>query len=206
MSYLGLQILYYHRTQDFILEFILMGMTALSLATTIPRFQWLMRLVLLEFYSFLYIFFVSDLYYKPHKYIPLGLATSGAMLLTLFGFLVYPYLLRAYIAFTGSVVPTITSQSREATGNTVRLEITQKGFWNNVVNCVYQGSIKAGKPDGHGVWIDTSPQGEFLQGYWQEGVPIGPFESMENGTRSMLSNLRIIYGTNAGGKFWLERY
>ena len=31
-------------------------------------------------------------------------------------------------------------------------------------------------------------------GYWEEGLPVGPFESIENDTRSFLVNLRIIFG------------
>lgn len=54
--------------------------------------------------------------------------------------------------------------------------------------------------------MDTSYQGELLTGYWEQGIPVGPFESMENDTRSLLVNLRIIFGTNGGGKWWLDRY
>ncbi len=62
-----------------------------------------------------------------------------------------------------------------------------------------------GKPDGWGTWIDRAQTGEFLQGYWDSGIPVGPFHSIENGTRSMLVNLRIFFATDGGGKFWLER-
>lgn len=53
--------------------------------------------------------------------------------------------------------------------------------------------------------MDTSYQGELLSGYWEQGIPVGPFESMENDTRSLLVNLRIVFGTNGGGKWWLDR-
>jgi len=69
----------------------------------------------------------------------------------------------------------------------------------------YEGGLLDGKPHNIGTWIDTSYQGEFLTGYWKEGYPIGPFESMENDTRNLLVNLRIIYASNAGGRYFLQR-
>jgi hypothetical protein len=48
-------------------------------------------------------------------------------------------------------------------------------------------------------------KGEFLQGWWENGIAVGPFESLENGTKSMLVNLRVIYATNSGGKTSLTR-
>lgn len=70
---------------------------------------------------------------------------------------------------------------------------------------MYEGPLRNGKPHGIGTWMDTSYQGELLSGYWEQGVPIGPFESIENDTRSFLVNLRIIFGTNGGGRWWLDR-
>jgi len=67
---------------------------------------------------------------------------------------------------------------------------------------VYEGHLDTrGRPVGFGTWIDTSYQGEFLQGIWKDGIPYGPFESMENDTRNVLVNLRIIYGSNSTGQF-----
>jgi hypothetical protein len=39
LVYLGLQIYYFHRLHDWILEFILMGFMSVSIAVMIPRFQ-----------------------------------------------------------------------------------------------------------------------------------------------------------------------
>ncbi|EFA78923.1 hypothetical protein PPL_08391 [Heterostelium album PN500] len=82
---------------------------------------------------------------------------------------------------------------------------TDRNCFRAPTTCIYEGPLVDGRPHGIGTWMDTSYQGELLSGYWEDGIPIGPFESMENDTRSLLVNLRIVYGTNGGGKSWLDR-
>jgi len=69
------------------------------------------------------------------------------------------------------------------------------GFWArellrkfNIVDrpamFTYAGGVDGeGRPHGFGKWRDTQIKGETLKGLWQHGVPIGPFESTEQGTR-----------------------
>eukprot|EP01114_Cavostelium_apophysatum_P013880 TRINITY_DN3461_c0_g1_i1.p1 TRINITY_DN3461_c0_g1~~TRINITY_DN3461_c0_g1_i1.p1 ORF type:complete len:706 (+),score=141.48 TRINITY_DN3461_c0_g1_i1:202-2319(+) len=207
-GYLFLQIWYFKRQNlsGYKLEFILMGFISLTSGVVSSRFGWLIRFWVFEVYAYCFIFFVEDWYYQPTKYGPIAGAFAGGMLLTGLVFLIYPYLLRCYLICSGSVTPKIVPKSIEdADSEGVRIEIAQKSFFSTTMECVYQGPIKDGKPDGNGIWIDTSQQGEFLQGLWANGVPVGPFVSLENGTKSMLVNLRIPFATNAGGRFWTER-
>lgn len=43
----------------------------------------------------------------------------------------------------------------------------------------YYGSIHpiSGKPHGYGKWTDDSRSGELLEGYFNDGIPVGPFQS-----------------------------
>jgi len=261
-SYLGLQLFYFHRRENYVLEFILMAFISASMVLMVPRFQFFTQLMLFEVYSYFYIFFIEELYYRPEQYVPIGLIIIAIIALTFLTSLISPHLYGLYIMITRSVIvkvsvaeseevfsgegndyesenmaahfyksrktPTRSKRSIETVAGIarspvehtidlpsnapsllnakqIRLDIVQKSFFSFSAECVYQGALKNGKPDGFGMWIDTSDRGEFLEGVWKDGIPIGPFQSLENGTRSMLMNLRIIFASNAGGKFNLER-
>eukprot|EP00668_Euglena_longa_P000044 GGOE01000054.1.p1 GENE.GGOE01000054.1~~GGOE01000054.1.p1 ORF type:complete len:893 (+),score=256.80 GGOE01000054.1:92-2680(+) len=46
--------------------------------------------------------------------------------------------------------------------------------------CQYRGELNAeGRPHGWGQWIDDSSHGERLNGWWEDGLPRGPFVSRE---------------------------
>eukprot|EP00667_Euglena_gracilis_P002574 EG_transcript_2573 len=46
--------------------------------------------------------------------------------------------------------------------------------------CQYRGEVNAeGRPHGWGQWIDDSRHGERLNGWWEDGLPTGPFVSRE---------------------------
>ena len=47
----------------------------------------------------------------------------------------------------------------------------------------YFGEVNAqGRPHGLGRWMDTQDHGESLKGYWDDGLPVGPFRSIEQGS------------------------
>eukprot|EP00871_Galdieria_phlegrea_P004328 jgi/Galph1/4897/GphlegSOOS_G3590.1 len=75
--------------------------------------------------------------------------------------------------------------------------------------CYFIGPMKDNLAHGLGAWFDSSPHGENLIGYFDHGIPIGPFESQENaigGSRgSVLINVRMIYMTNVKGMKTLTR-
>ena len=98
-------------------------------------------------------------------------------------------------------------ENEDGDKNSFRFEKNQiRWFSQKEYKCVFEGTLDhGGNATGYGTWIDTSYQGEFLKGFWKNGYPVGPFESMENDTRNILVNLRVIYGTNSGGSF-LNRY
>lgn len=58
---------------------------------------------------------------------------------------------------------------------------------------VYRGQVRNGRPHGRGEWRDDSFYGESLLGWWEDGLPVGPFESMERGTSNCFVSLRIAY-------------
>lgn len=63
----------------------------------------------------------------------------------------------------------------------------------------YCGGLDAqGQPHGFGIWSDSSFHGEQLRGQWEHGVPIGPFQSQEQGSGYCFVNLRIAFCHNRG--------
>jgi len=44
---------------------------------------------------------------------------------------------------------------------------------------LYEGDLcpLRGIPHGWGTWSDDHPHGEWLQGWWENGTPVGPFHS-----------------------------
>lgn len=58
----------------------------------------------------------------------------------------------------------------------VRCRYSGKFIWNTArILCEYSGHIdEQGRPDGFGVWDDQHPQGESLEGYWKNGLPVRP--------------------------------
>eukprot|EP00026_Physarum_polycephalum_P001972 Phypoly_transcript_01976.p1 GENE.Phypoly_transcript_01976~~Phypoly_transcript_01976.p1 ORF type:complete len:717 (+),score=63.12 Phypoly_transcript_01976:122-2272(+) len=202
-AYLTLQIEYFKRTRGFWLEYILMANVSITLAMLSPRFGWFVRCIFLEIYGSLFIFFVDNFYYKTSYYIILASGLCAVVVFTVICFFIYPYLLRCYLSCTGAITMKFNPSGIKGEAN--RYVIKQKDCFRTAHQCVYEGPMKHGKPHGIGTWMDTSYQGELLTGYWEQGIPVGPFESMENDTRSLLVNLRIIFGTNGGGKWWLDR-
>lgn len=144
------------------------------------------------------------MYNNPDMYIPLATGVAGLVVITLISWLIYPYLLRALSRCAGRVSPKIIAPDPES-GTRRRYEIRQKAWFSDPYTCVYEGPLRRGRPHGWGVWIDTSFQGELLTSYWYKGIPVGPFQSIENDTRNMLVNLRIIYASNSGGRWALNR-
>jgi len=202
--YLFLQIYHFRRTNGYILEFILMGVVSFILGITAPRFAWIVRIILLEGYSILYLFFIFNLYYEKQYYIPLVSLGSGILVFSIICFFVYPYLMRCMFSITGGITLNV-DKDHWVKGESNRFTIKQKSLFHKPTTCIYEGPLLDGRPHGIGTWMDTSFQGELLTGIWEYGIPLGPFESIENDTRSLLVNLRIIYGTNGGGKSWLDR-
>ncbi|KYR01760.1 hypothetical protein DLAC_01770 [Tieghemostelium lacteum] len=202
--YLFLQIYHYKRTTGYILEFILMGFISVSLGLILNRFAWIVRIVFLEGYIILYLFFIYNLYYEKQYYIPLVCLGSGVLVFSIIVFFVYPYIMRCLFSITGAITLN-ADKDNWVKGESNRFTIKQKNLFYKASTCVYEGPLYDGRPHGIGTWMDTSYQGELLSGYWEYGIPLGPFESIENDTRSLLVNLRIVYGTNGGGKSWLDR-
>lgn len=52
-------------------------------------------------------------------------------------------------------------------------------------------------PHGFGKWLDDEFFGECLQGWWRDGLPVGPFVSRMTGTSSVFLCTRIAFVTNS---------
>ncbi|ELP90730.1 hypothetical protein EIN_025590 [Entamoeba invadens IP1] len=61
------------------------------------------------------------------------------------------------------------------------------------------------KMSGFGTWVDNSFHGEHLDGYFDLGIPVGPFKSVESKTPNIFKSIRIIFASNAGGKLFIEK-
>jgi len=192
--YLCLQLFYFERIEGHWLEFLSMLLVSAFLGYIITRFRWMIRLIAIEAYSFALFFFLLDLYSQPSKFLPLGIGTIGSVTMTLFVFFIYPYLHRCYLGGTGAMRMRVVAS--ELGGTATRYELDVKNWLaGTMTTSVYDGAVKNGRPHGFGVWSDGSTSGEFLSGWWEAGVPVGPFESIENATRTLLSNVRIIYAS-----------
>ena len=203
ITYLMLQIFYFKRTVGFTLEYIMIGLCSLACALVMKFLRWLARIILLLIYASVWIFTVFHFYNKPTGYIPLLTAVVGLIFIAVMNYVMYPYVLRALSRLRGGVAPKIYVDDES---KTPRYEIHQDAWCSAPYTCVYEGEMLNGRPHGLGSWIDTSPQGESLHGYWHRGFPIGPFESVESETRNILTCLRIVYGTIRGRDWmWLGR-
>ncbi|GJQ11468.1 hypothetical protein GpartN1_g3259.t1 [Galdieria partita] len=80
---------------------------------------------------------------------------------------------------------------------------------SEVHQCYFIGPLKEDLPHGLGAWFDSSPNGENLIGYFDHGIPVGPFESQENVTGAdrgnVLINIRMIYMSDVKGMKTLTR-
>jgi esterase/lipase superfamily enzyme len=180
-----------------------MGLVSLGCGLVAKFLSWFIRIVLLLVYAFLWIFTVFHFYDKPAGYVPLLTLAVGLAILTVTSWIMYPYVRRVLSKLRGGVAPKIEVDGESAIP---RYEIYQDAWCSAPYSCVYEGEMLKGRPHGLGNWIDTSPQGENLHGYWHRGFPIGPFESIESETRNILGCLRIIYGTIHGGDWlWLNQ-
>eukprot|EP01126_Amoeba_proteus_P037820 TRINITY_DN3918_c0_g2_i3.p1 TRINITY_DN3918_c0_g2~~TRINITY_DN3918_c0_g2_i3.p1 ORF type:complete len:395 (+),score=38.92 TRINITY_DN3918_c0_g2_i3:157-1341(+) len=190
-----------------IMEYVVMGILTLTLGYISPSFGWFFRILLVEIYIGLILFFVLVNDNIDNYFFCLVIYLGGVIFLTAIDFLFYPIMLRAWFSLTGNLSPQITvSEGQGRNGEKVlRYEIEESHLLTSNTKCVYEGPLLEGKPHGFGVWVDTSYQGDLLKGYFSHGIPVGPFQSVETDTGNILVNLRIIYGSNGGGEWSLHR-
>jgi len=61
----------------------------------------------------------------------------------------------------------------------------------------YDGEVDdCGRPHGWGSWSDSAPRGECLHGWWEEGLPVGPFRASEYGSDYVFAAVRIGFAHN----------
>lgn len=68
-------------------------------------------------------------------------------------------------------------------------------FWKNKnfnSTFSYHGQWENGYPHGWGIWRDDSSHGERLIGYWNHGIPLGPFRSFETATANSFSCISML--------------
>ena len=78
--------------------------------------------------------------------------------------------------------------------------------------CSYRGGLHpaTGRPHGYGEWVDDSYHGECLRGFWEDGVPIGPFCSREFGSGFAFVSTQLGYccshdDPTVAGTPWVRR-
>jgi len=178
----------------------LMGVISVFEAVIVQRFAWMMRINLVIFYCFPYLFFILDAYNKENVYVPLSIAVLVLCLINILIFVSYPYFVTCFALWCSGVtgIGPKVSDSINAKSNSNSFELRMTGCCITAKRkyCIYEGPIKDGRPHGMGTWSDNSYRGEHLVGYWEQGVPIGPFESRENDTRNAFMNLRVFFCTN----------
>ena len=78
--------------------------------------------------------------------------------------------------------------------------------------CSYRGGVHptTGRPHGYGEWVDDSYHGECLRGFWEDGVPRGPFCSREFGSGFAFVSTQLGYccshdDPTVAGTPWVRR-
>lgn len=201
LIYLGLQLFLFNRQKKFIVEFLLSGILSLGCILFGPRLEMKFRIVLTELYYFVLIFFLLCWYYQPGYYVPYLI---GCVLFAMFSMFVYSTSLRLKRFYISQIRRETESIRKIVQEDTIRYEIKQRQFFGNPHLCVLESKY-SGLVEGESLWIDTSYQGEYVTGWFENGEPVGPFESIENGTRNVLHSLRIIFATDAQGKYTNHR-
>ncbi|KAJ3309305.1 hypothetical protein HDV04_006247 [Boothiomyces sp. JEL0838] len=79
--------------------------------------------------------------------------------------------------------------------------------WGKRYKFSYTGSMnEQNLPHGYGKWTSEWRLGESLSGYWENGIPIGPFDSREYRTGYAFSNVRIGFATSCAGPFTVTSF
>jgi len=70
-------------------------------------------------------------------------------------------------------------------------------IWKRNFIVTYAGEVdETGRPHGFGEWNDNYHHGEVLTGWWEHGVPFGPFRSRESGTGAGFLRILVPYFRN----------
>jgi hypothetical protein len=101
---------------------------------------------------------------------------------------------------TGEIVTRVLG-SEDADALAPRYEIEVRNWLlRHSTMAFYEGGVVDGRAHGFGSWMDSAQNGELLSGWWERGVPVGPFDSTENTAGTLLANVRVIFATcNAPG-------
>ncbi|CAB4393651.1 unnamed protein product [Rhizophagus irregularis] len=87
---------------------------------------------------------------------------------------------------------------RDAVGCFRYLAWESYSLWFRHGAVTYIGEVNAnGRPHGRGEWVDDSFDGECLKGVWDDGVPVGPFQSRGSGTGDAFHAVRVGFVKNS---------
>ncbi|BFU24403.1 hypothetical protein EHI8A_008670 [Entamoeba histolytica HM-1:IMSS-B] len=201
LVYLMLQIFLFKRHNKFIVEYLLEAVLSIACILFGPRLQMKYRILTTEAYLFTITFFICSWYYQPGYYVPYLFC---CVLFGLFSLFIYSTSLRLKRFYISQIRRETGSIRKIVQEDTIRYEIQQDQFFSSPHLCVLESKY-SGLVEGESLWIDTSYQGEYVSGWFEHGEPVGPFESIENGTRNVLHSLRIIFATDAQGKYTNHR-
>jgi hypothetical protein len=136
-----------------------------------------------------------------------GGVTAGLMLLSFLGYLyarrVYPLLVRKMTigspqdAIRWWRIRPLKDAYISPSGNWAWAKYVYEAWettkWGNrTLTFSYRGGVGVdGQPHGWGEWKDSAFSGECLTGFWEDGVPVGPFRSRETGTGNAFKSIRV---------------
>eukprot|EP00741_Cyanophora_paradoxa_P000941 tig00000448_g909.t1 len=195
------------------MEFLVLTLASGFFALMSPRWNWSGRVALMLVYLGMFLFFVLDIYGRTDYSSALILVSLVALslLATFLFFFIYPHITRWYVirlfSMASSKGPEIVVED-PSNPDLNSYEFEERSLaWLCYPPCyqpptykvIYKGPLRNGKPNGMGQWMDTNYRGEHLVGYWQDGCPVGPFDSEEADTGNLFTNLRMIFSTNGKG-------
>ncbi|KAL7719651.1 Uncharacterized protein QTN25_003349 [Entamoeba marina] len=185
------------RGTDYLMEYLVFGTLSVIISFSVQYVSNLFHIILVEFTLISYAFFLipsSYIYYSI--YIGSVLLIFAATAIIYFGYEEIKSLITAALG-----INLIRSVNRVTTVQ----GLVQYQIDDNASNMTLEGNITDGAAEGYCTWLDPSEQGEFLRGIWKNGIPIGPFVTTENNSRTVMQNLRILYASIADGALWNKR-
>ncbi|EDR26371.1 hypothetical protein, conserved [Entamoeba dispar SAW760] len=197
IAYILIATLVLHRTENCALEYIVFFFIFVICAFSNQYVSPLFHALIVEFNLVCYPFFlIPD---EVHWYSIYICSALCLFLLTVLIFASYKRVKRIITRILGFREISSISRSLTCTGQ------VQYVIQDGSSQMTLEGKFDNGKAEGFCTWLDTAEQGELLIGTWIDGVPVGPFESTENNSRTMMKNVRILFATDADGTMWGKR-
>ncbi|ELP91049.1 hypothetical protein EIN_267850 [Entamoeba invadens IP1] len=185
------------RTKDCAMEYLVFLLIGTVCVFSCQYVSPLVHTLIFEFDIACYPFFVIPP--KAVYYVVYLCSALGLFVVTILIFLCYDRVKNILIKLLG------IKEVSEIVKHVTKLGQVQYIIQDGYSQMTLEGKFEDGLASGYCTWIDSAEQGEFLCGNWENGLPVGPFESTENNSRTMMKNVRVLFATDADGKMWSSR-